>query len=391
MAGASSEETIDAYLGTVHDLWPESAPPKLTGPGESGRTELVVLPSRRSPRLVVPRANSAGAARAMLRFSSGLTYADTVKRLGVAAALRARVHRVFPDRIAYDDRGRSLTRHLEDVLGEPVDVSLSLGPARANRKPVLQVFDRRGRSIAFAKVGVTGLAKTHVAREAESLEALAQHDLPAELDVPRTLSYGDWDGMLVLVMTALETSPRQRPSRQWSPPTDTMLAFARSFTADGRPLDQGPWWDWVDATPALVSDPATRDALRSALDALRSLAADRELEIGAWHGDWTPWNQSRLGGRLQLWDFERFEQGVPVGIDLAHYGVNAVVRRDGLSVESIRAGIDLAGLTGDPVVAGAYLAAIVCRYLRSAEGELGDLIVDRGRLSLAALTGLVEA
>ena len=91
----------------------------------------------------------------MLRFSAALSAPDTVKRLGVSGLLRGRAYAPFQDRITVEERAGSLRSHLGDVFGEPVDLSLGLGTARANRKPVLQVFDARGRSLAFVKIGVT--------------------------------------------------------------------------------------------------------------------------------------------------------------------------------------------------------------------------------------------
>ena len=40
---------------------------------------------------------------------------------------------------------------------------------------------------------------------------------------------------------------------------------------------------------------------------------------GSWHGDWTPWNMSRTGTRVLLWDWEHFAHGVPLGFDALHY------------------------------------------------------------------------
>ena len=88
---------------------------------------------------------------------------------------------------------------------------------------------------------------------------------------------------------------------------------------------------------------------------------------------------SRRRGRLQLWDWERFETGVPLGLDRCHYAVNAVVRRDGLEHASVMRGFELAGVSNSPgsedhLVGAAYLAAITCRYLVGAESDLGEMI-----------------
>ena len=57
---------------------------------------------------------------------------------------------------------------------------------------------------------------------------------------------------------------------------------------------------------------------------------------------------SRRRGRLQLWDWERFETGVPLGLDRCHYAVNAVTRRDGTDVASVMRGFELPGCATSP-------------------------------------------
>jgi hypothetical protein len=386
MTASRTQTTMQAYLDVISALWPGSAP-TLDGTATDRRAQFLVVPSRRSPRLLVPRHNHAAASAAMRRFSSSLTPGETVKRLAVAAALRGRLDRLFPDRLTYDDVRPSLVGHLADVLGEQVDVSIGLGSARQNRKPVLQVFDRRGRSLAFVKVGDNPAARGHVEAEARAFVTLRGHQLPPDLEIPDLIWQGDWEGLVLLVITALETSPRQHPG-QWVLPTATMDAFSRSFGHDEQRLTDCAWWPWADATPALVSDVPTRERLRDGLDGLAGLASDRRLPIGAWHGDWTPWNQSRSRGRLQLWDWERFEVGVPIGLDRVHYAVNAKLRSDGATPASLREGLRLAGT--EQVVSATYLAAVTCRYLRLVEEDYGELLVDRARLFLSALLELVD-
>lgn len=352
--------------------------------------ELLVLPSRQSPRLLVPADNPLAAARAMLRFSAALSGPDTVKRVGVSTLLRGRVRTAFPDRIVVAERAGSLREHLGDVLGEPVDFSLGLGTARANRKPVLQVFDRRGRSLAFVKFGGTPATDALVEAEAASLQRLGGAGLPERLEVPRLLHVGRWGGSSLVVMTALHTVLWQRPSRQFDLPLDEMALLHGAFGDGSRPLAEMPLWDTMVAAQSSLAPSSVRDRLEEALDLLRTGSADRPLAMGAWHGDWTPWNMSRRRGQLQLWDWERFETGVPLGLDRCHYAVNAVCRRDGVSLDSVRRGLDLARVERvapeeSRLVETAYLAAITSRYLVGAESELGDVIADRSLVMLEAL------
>ncbi len=328
----------------------------------------------------------------MLRFSAALSVGDTVKRLGVSALLRTRAGAAFPDRITVAERAGSLRHHLGDVFGEPVDLSLGLGTARANRKPVLQVFDARGRSLAFVKIGDTEVTRDLVRAEAAALQRLGAADLPPVLEVPRLLHLGTWEGATVLAMTALDTSFRQRPSRQFEVPAAEMDQFAAAFAEPAAPLEESALWGSMSATLAGLRAPAVRERFGAALEVLRERTADRPLPLGGWHGDWTPWNMSRLRGRLQLWDWERFETGVPLGLDRCHYAVNAVTRRDGVDQATIRAGLELAGVRDEPggpdhLVGATYLAAITSRYLAGAESDRGEAIADRSREMLTALAG----
>jgi hypothetical protein len=293
-----------------------------------------------------------------------------------------------------EDSAGSLREWLGDVLGEPVQFSMALGPARANRKPVLQVFDARGRSLAFAKVGATPLAETHVAAEVGSLTVLGERGVPASLEVPRLVHAGRWQGCLVLVMTALEPSVWQRPSRQWELPRSEMDALHAHFAETPRPLVDLPFWQGLLGSAAGLTGTDVRDRLDAALGSLATYAGQEPLTPGAWHGDWTPWNMARARRRLLLWDWERFELGVPAGLDRCHYGVNAVCRRDGVSTTSVFAGLRLAGIDAasytDRVTAAAYLASITTRYLVGAESALGETVQDRAGVMLQSLEQWLE-
>ena len=48
----------------------------------------------------------------------------------------------------------------------------------------------------------------------------------------------------------------------------------------------------------------------------------------AWHGDLSPWNLAPTSdGRLFVWDWERYETGVPLGFDALHHLFQRLLRR----------------------------------------------------------------
>ena len=132
------------------------------------------------------------------------------------------------------------------------------------------------------------------------------------------------------------------------------------------------------------------------IDRLCATAGDLEWRTGSWHGDWTPWNMARSGQRVLLWDWERFETDVPIGLDRCHYLVNAITRRRGTSDETIRAGLAAAGATPDTpgspshALGALYLLAVAGRYLPLAEGPRGSDIAPRGDQVLETLSSWLQ-
>ena len=106
------------------------------------------------------------------------------------------------------------------------------------------------------------------------------------------------------------------------------------------------------------------------------VAADPDLAMGSWHGDFGPWNMA-IGQRvMDVWDWERFATGVPVGLDAAHYRTQVCVGANTAPLESwdqiVR---DVARLLAASArstdtaasVAASYLLAICARYRRDAD------------------------
>jgi hypothetical protein len=121
---------------------------------------------------------------------------------------------------------------------------------------------------------------------------------------------------------------------------------------------------------------------------MQATAEATSLAFGSWHGDWTPWNMAFSGGRVLVWDWERFESGVPIGYDALHYQLQgAVERNNGAGAQAaaeaalFTAPMRLGSLGVRPAsavfVAALYLLEIATRYTcdgaAKAGARLGDL------------------
>ncbi|MEU4366963.1 hypothetical protein [Micromonospora chersina] len=365
-----------AYLGELAGLiWPEPAEPAL----RKGGAGWVVVPSASRPRLLVPTGSGRAAASAVRHSTEAVGRKARLVRQGLATAFRLGLGPVvFRDRLVVT--GGGLDAYLAEVLGEPALVSLHIGPARANRKPVLQLLAPDGRALGYAKLGVDPLTRALVDAEADALRRLA--DLPlGPVTVAGVRHHGDWHGHALLVQEALPVRlPRATPAAAEAAERAAMVAVAGCLGVRRR--------SWAgsdhaarlaDAVDALGARPEA-GRLRAALKTVADL--DPTVAFGAWHGDWNGGNSAVLAdGRVLVWDWERFEADVPVGYDELHRAVQTAIGNDGVEpVEAARAliaGADRALAPFDPdgrhadLVAVLYLVELAARYLRDRQAEAG--------------------
>lgn len=380
-------------LETVRVLFPDAA--VRSGSPEPGAAyDFRFVPSSRRPNLVIPAGSPRAAARTVWRFSVAAGARDSATRLAAGVALRLGAARLAKESICVDRDADSIVRHLEAVLGEPIAVSIAIGSARANRKPVLELFDARGRSLAFAKVGVDADSRRDVEVEGANLDRLWGR-VPDGMDIPQVIDQRDWRGHRVLVMTGLPTR-WQHPRARGRVPGDLMEDFARFGGTKSVPLGSSPFWARHRARSMSLDTSAESSRLNRSMDRLERRWGGATVETGAWHGDWTPWNMAWRRGRLQLWDFERLDDAGLVGLDLVHYVVNETMQRSGVTQAELESALDRSQdllqhrTEGAEVVVASYLAAIAVRYQAAVSGARGALIADRARFMIEALERKVD-
>ncbi|GGK08944.1 hypothetical protein GCM10010123_43510 [Pilimelia anulata] len=370
------------YLPTLADqLWPAPAAPVL-GRGGPG---YVVVPAAARPRLVVPAGPGRVVAAAVRAAVVPADAAARRRQWAVAALFRAGLGRlVFRDRLRPGDpAGVGLDRHLAAVLGAPVLASVHIGPARANRKPVLQLRRPDGAAAGYAKLGVDPLTRRLVAAEAGTLAVLAGLPL-GPVAVPRVLHHGRWREHELLVQSPLPVRlPRASPAAARAAELRAMVAVAGCRGIAAAPLADSPYRRGLaDRIAALGPAPE-----RGRLAALLAAAADPDPRVpfGAWHGDWNGGNSAALAdGRVLVWDWERFATGVPVGYDALHHRLQRALSA---GVPPRAAAADLLAAApaallpfgpGVPAAAVAllYLVELATRYLADGQRAAGAAIGD---------------
>ncbi len=366
---------------------------------------MLVLPGLRQPRLVVPRDRRPGSA-AVRRYGEPASARTRLAARALSATLASGLgDLVLRDRILIrvPPGAQTIESHLSSVLGQRVQVSIHLGAARANRKPVLQLLTPSGQTVGFAKVGVNPLTAGLVRAEHEALGRLAAAGLTG-LKVPRALDLSRWHGMDVLVLSPLPAWLKRTPLRPGQL-EDAMAEVAHVGGVHYTPLTASDYWHRLaarlhDACDGRDDADGEHAALRAAIGHLAVMAGTTPLSFGSWHGDWTPWNMACTRAGLLVWDWERFTVGAPIGFDALHYWLQAevvpgrrdpaqaaadCVRRSAALLEPLGVAPPRARLT-----ALAYLADLSVRYLADRQEQAGAPLGAPRRWLLPALAAAVN-
>ena len=359
---------------TAELLWPSAERIEFVRAGwrrPPNTRDLLMLPPGSWRRILAPVTPLRAAAASFRRNDSRQSVKERAKRVTLRAALlsgasqtlsRERLRLHLPAGAA---AGRDIEELLSEALGRPVLVCVAIGSLRPNRKPVLQLVGPDGRCLGFAKLARNELTGDLVRRETAALHLLGGLPLRT-LAVPDVLADTTWRGQPLLVMSPVLS----RPGRG-APPLEAMRELADATGRSTQPLRQTAWWSTQvrDASPDLGP----------VLDRVAQRYGDVPVDTAGSHGDWTEWNNGRLpDGRIGVWDWERFESGVPVGLDLTHWLVQGALRdrltgwrtATNVSLPQLRTGLPVLGVAAEQaeLLLELYLINLHVRYSAEAGG-----------------------
>ena len=362
--------------------FPRTIRPGSKDRGSSGASAFMLIPGGRRLPLLVPATNRASAAAVRHysnRGSRAARLAAKVFSLGLAGGLGRAVPwaGVQVDAPPGTD---TIEAYLGATIAPDIQLSMYLGPARANRKPVLLILSPTGDPVAFAKIGYNRLTAELVRTERASLIRLSEAGL-TRITVPTVLHHDQWRGLDVLVLSALPAGLRRRPLHA-AKLAAAMDEVTRVGGLRSEPLAGSEYLRRLRDRLAGADEGTERAALQRALGDIAERAGGTALTYGAWHGDWAPWNMANTGRGLLVWDWERFTSGVPLGFDALHYEVQTQVapgrRSDPMAVASQcpeSAARVLAPFGVRPaearLTAALYLAELATRYLVDRQAKAG--------------------
>jgi hypothetical protein len=313
------------------------------GPAPTGFrvvSELIPLPTATRVHLLVPARSRAAATAAMRQFVTGsgrkaklmAAVAVAGSQTGITATLQRKraILAVASDVPDHEVENLVLSSHLARVFNtDAVELAVRVGADRPNGKPVVEVMTPTGEPLGFSKIGWNALTRAMVSREAEVLSQLTEAP-PTSFDTPAIVHAGEWQGFELMVVRPAMTDAAVSGSE---PPMEAGREITTIGGIERSALAGSPWWNTLTERLGAIDHPG----LAASIAAIAGQSGTQELAFGGCHGDWTPWNMGRRNGRLMVWDWERFQTGVPVGIDLAHFAFMVALRQRNQSPDEAQA------------------------------------------------------
>jgi hypothetical protein len=197
---------------------------------------------------------------------------------------------------------------------DDVSIAVSLGTNGPNQKPALQIMDRDGRVLGYAKIGWNNRTIASIRNEEEALRGLERERFQTAV-VPYVLHAGEIsaDGNYALVQsTATELRPGsgiELDNRH----VQFLVDLHRLKPASGQLPSLG-----LDDVAEMKRN--GHHYYAHLIEWVREYCGRyNRVPLGCGHGDFTPWNiRAAADGKILVFDWETFESRVPACWDLFH-------------------------------------------------------------------------
>lgn len=219
---------------------------------------------------------------------------------------------------------RELFRYLrETVASDDVSFAIYLGTPGPHRKPVVQITDRTGRILAYAKIGWNEPTRELVQNEEDTLRRLRSFSF-STFQIPEVLGYAVISRASVLVLGASHGRARRHPSTL-SEIVPALVGLANCEVSEEPLPGSGFAQALLQRIPGLrpIGRLGSEDVelLEEALRISLEQIGDIRLPFVWAHGDFSPWNLQVLDshGSLLALDWERARPRCLPGWDLFYF------------------------------------------------------------------------
>lgn len=199
-----------------------------------------------------------------------------------------------------------------------LDFALSLGTPGPHRKPVVQLNNREGVIVGYAKVGWNEVTNSLVKNEADTIKNLS-HTSFDSFSMPSVLHADWWHGRYITILSSPEGKLLPAPST-----LNIMYMNVINELADLRtqsmPIRKSAFWAELLNRVKKIKNSYYRGILeRNGIPRIETSLSNLPLPFHMSHGDLAPWNAYIRDGKLFLYDWEYARQDAPPGWDLFHF------------------------------------------------------------------------
>jgi len=260
------------------------------------------------------------------------------------------------------------------VACEDIAIAVSLGTPGPNQKPTIQIMDRAGRILGYAKAGRSERAIASIQGEEQALRRLETAQFSTAV-LPRLLDAGWADDNYVLVQSSC---PRARES-QTIVPDGRHVCFLAELQGLHPSYRELPFPDDAELAEMRL---AGFHYYAHLIESARTRWCDRGAFLsGPAHGDFTPWNIRSGGAALFVFDWEAFDERTPAGWDLFHFLVAGAVEVRGAKPGAIYAQVAKPGPIRDLIEdyfrqIGASVDCIETLFVSYAANSLRTSVID---------------
>ena len=283
---------------------------------EAGGRHYAVIAARSNQRWWLLPLDNRCAAAAGLEMMQPVTHAARLAKAGAQAIARFGPHAFLGKGIL---RLSGLPNLGEAFNDRAAHVAYFTGTDGPHRKTAMQVMDKDGAILGYAKMSRASHVCPYLRNEANMLVSLEAIGLRSA-DIPRVLAFRD-DAAVTLLVTDSLKSPTHTSQLVLGPDHLSFLTELRrhrEVTGAGKLLqDLAEQTRDQTGTLAALAGPEWMARMARIQATLRPHAAS--IPLGLCHGDFTPWNTFVQRGRLYVFDWEYARAEWPVGFDLTHF------------------------------------------------------------------------
>jgi hypothetical protein len=281
----------------------------------------IVLPSHNMPRWLLPIDSRCGML-ASTRIYRPHKWVPRIFKELLVRMIKLGWDGCLLSKILVATKGPSpLENSVRGVIGEDHPLfALSLGTRAAVRKLTVQVMDRHGNIIGYAKLPLTRLADERVRHEAATLQRLCKFT-SLRPHIPQLLYAGNCNDTYILLQSPLEGERGPASLSRIHQDFLEILWNVHRLTKPAQCLIDEVAARWEQAAPSLGTkwSELAQEVLRYSTNALGA----KMISLGAMHGDFAPWNTRVKQGNLLLFDWESANWEAPNSWDTFHFRVQS--------------------------------------------------------------------